>query len=85
MQFIDYLESKGVCCVENQSYTEKGTMESRFPTLVIELHTKSIWHSSNVTSPAAAASSGLIISDRDFYLLYPLHLQRDSITEVKNE
>ena len=30
-KLIDYLESKGFCCVENQSYTKQGTIESRFP------------------------------------------------------
>lgn len=75
-QLIAHLESKGFCCVENQSYTRQGTIESRFP-LVIELNSKSIWHLSNVTCSAAVASSGLIISDKDFYLLYSLHLQTE--------
>ena len=69
LKLIEFLESEGFYCVENHSYSRRGTIESAFP-LVIELDRKRISHLGNATCSAAAAGSGVIMSDRDFYLLY---------------
>lgn len=71
VKLIEYLESEGFSCVENQSYSRQDTIESRLP-LVIELEQKKIYRMGNVTSAAAAAGTGIIMTDRDFYLLYSL-------------
>ena len=71
LKLIEFLETEGFHCIENRSYTRRGTVESPFP-LVIEMGRKSIYHLGNVTCSAAAASAGVIMSDRDFYLLYSI-------------
>ena len=71
VKLVEFLESKGFSCVENRSYSRKDTIESRLP-LVIELDQKKIYRMGNVTTAAAAAGTGIIMTDRDFYLLYSL-------------
>ena len=69
---VNYLEKEGFRCIEDASFTRQVTIESKFP-LVIELKAKTISHMGNVTCAAAAAGSGIIMSDKDFYLLYSLY------------
>ena len=71
VKLIEFLESEGFSCVENHTYSRKDTIASRLP-LVIELGQKTIYRMGNVTTAAAAASTGIIMTDRDFYLLYSL-------------
>ena len=71
VKLVEFLESEGFSCVENRSYSRKDTIESRLP-LVIELDQKKIYRMGNVTTAAAAAGEGFIMTDRDFYLLYSL-------------
>ena len=71
LKLIEFLESEGFYCIENRSYSRRGTIESVFP-LVIELDRKSISEMGSVTCAAAAAQAGVIMSDRDFYLLYSI-------------
>lgn len=73
IKLIEFLESEGFSCEESKSFSRHTTIESKFP-LVIDLDEKSIRHMGNVTCAAAAAGSGIIMSDRDFYLLYSLRL-----------
>ena len=74
---IEYLENEGFHCIEDSSNTRQETIESGFP-LVIELGSKTIGRMGNVTSAAAAASGGVIMSDKDFYLLYSLYTLRET-------
>ena len=71
VKLIEYLESEGFSCVEDHTYSRKDTIASRLP-LVIDLDQKKIYRMGNVTTAAAAASTGIIMTDRDFYLLYSL-------------
>ena len=78
IKLIEFLESEGFYCLNNQSYSRQATIDSGFP-LVIEMKEKYIYHLGNVTCSAAAAGSGIIMSDKNFYLLYSLHLQQQKI------
>ena len=69
---VEYLESEGFRCIGVSSDTRHETIESKLP-LVIELRPKTISRMGNVTCAAAAASCGIIMSDKDFYLLYSLY------------
>ena len=71
IKLIEFLESEGFDCVEDRSYSRQDTIASRLP-LVIELDQKKIYRMGNVTTAAAAAGAGIIMTDRDFYLLYSL-------------
>ena len=71
IKLIEFLEIEGFHCVENRSYSREKAIESRLP-LVVDPNRKSISYMGNVTCAAAAAQSGVIISDRDFYILYSL-------------
>ena len=72
IKLIEFLEADGYTCEENQAFSRNSIIDSTLP-LVIERDEKSIRHMGNVTCAAAAAGSGVIMSDRDFYLLYSLH------------
>jgi len=72
IKLIEFLEAEGFCCVENHSYSREKTIESRLP-LVVDPNRKRISHMGNATCAAAAAQSGVIMSDKDFYLMYSLH------------
>ena len=71
IKFVEFLEEEGFSCVENQSFSRQDTIESLLP-LVVELNQKRIYRMGNVTTAAAAAGTGIIMTDRDFYLLYSL-------------
>ena len=71
LKLIEFLESEGFRCIESRLHSRRRTIESVFP-LVIELDRKSISEMGSVTCAAAAAQAGVIMSDRDFYLLYSM-------------
>ena len=71
IRFIEFLEAEGFSCEESRSFSRQSTIDSDLP-LVIDYAAKSIRHMGNVTCAAAAAGAGVIMSDRDFYLLYSL-------------
>ena len=68
---VEFLEKEGFRCVEDNSYSRLGTLESKLP-LVIELREKTIRHMGNVTCAAAAGTSRVIIGCDELYLLYSL-------------
>ncbi len=71
IRFIEFLEAEGFSCEESKSFSRQSTIDSKLP-LVIDYRAKSIRHMGSVTCAAAAAGAGVIMSDRDFYLLYSL-------------
>ena len=71
-RLIEFLESERFACGEGDCPDAKDVAERDLP-LVIDLAEKRIGCMGNVTSAAAAAGSGVIMSDRYFYLLYSLH------------
>lgn len=71
IRLIEYLEAEGFIFTVSRSLSGKSTVDTELP-LVIGLRDKSIRPMGNVTCAAAAASSGVIMSDLDFYLLYSI-------------
>ena len=71
IRLIEFLEAEGFSCEESRSFSRQATIDSELP-LVIERREKNIRCMGNATCAAAAAGSGIIMSDRDFYLLYSL-------------
>ena len=71
-RLIEFLESKEFALGRGDRPEGKEVPERDLP-LVIDLTEKRVGCMGNVTSAAAAAGSGVIMSDRDFYLLYSLH------------
>ena len=71
LRLIEFLESEGFYCAEDRGNSRKNTIDSIFP-LVIDMDTKRIYHMGSATCSAAASGAGLIMSDRDFYMLYSL-------------
>ena len=69
VKLILFLESEGFFCIEDDVYSRQGTLESRLP-LVIDMRDKSISHMGHVTCAAAAASSGWLIREAEFYERY---------------
>lgn len=72
IKLIEFLEAEGFCCVENRSYSREKTIESRLP-LVVDPNRKSISHMGSVTCAAAAAQSGVIRGEKEFYMLYSFY------------
>ena len=72
IRLIDFLESEGFAFGERDCPEGKEVPERDLP-LVIDLAEKRDGYMGNVTSAAAAAGSGVLMSDRDFYLLYSLY------------
>ena len=70
-ELVEFLEEEGFICKEDNSFNRQEILESRFP-LIIELREKSIYCMGNVTCAAAAATSRIIMSDKEFYLLYSI-------------
>ena len=84
LRFIEFLESEGFYCAEDRGNSRKNTIDSIFP-LVIDMDAKRIYHMGNATCSAAASGAGLIMSDRDFYLLYSLsRIQQGCESEKRN-
>ena len=75
-ELIRFLEQEGFCCRADSIWTRQSILESVFP-LKIGLNGKSISCLGNVTCAAAAAGSGLVMSSREFYLLYSLYLENN--------
>jgi hypothetical protein len=68
-QLVDYLESEGFVCEEDEATGRAKVLNSRFPLRINETEmTYSMLH--NVTCAAAAAASGILISEEEFYELY---------------
>ena len=76
LRLIEFLESEGFYCAKDHGNSRKKTIDSIFP-LVIDMDTKKIYHTGSATCAAAASGAGLIMSDRDFYLLYSLYRMKD--------
>lgn len=66
---IDYLEDEGFECEEDDITDRQIVLESRFP-VVIDVFNKSYTILHTITSSAAAASSDILISEEEFYVLY---------------
>ena len=71
-RLVGFLESEGFAWEQGDCPEGKDVPDRNLP-LVIDLAEKRIGYMGNVTSAAAAAASGVIMSSRDFYLLYSLH------------
>ena len=84
VKLVEFLESEGFHCVENRSYSREDTIDSFLP-IVVEMNRKNIYRMGNVTCASAASSQKLIMSDRDFYLLYSLHLIQEKGRENRNK
>ena len=72
MMLIEFLEKEGFTYAEDFSLDRSQIVDSGLP-LIVELRLKQISRIGNVTCAAAAASCGIIMSDKDFYLLYSLY------------
>ena len=69
LQLIEFLESKGYIVINDNVTNRELLIESKFPVLVnFEDKTITMYHT--ITSSAAAASSGILISIDDFYKEY---------------
>lgn len=69
MSLVEYLESEGFTCIDNDSFNRQDIIGSGLP-LIVNMHDRTISRSGNITCAACAAQSELIISDKDFYMLY---------------
>ena len=69
IRLIEFLESKGFLCLEDNGHSRSDTVESKLP-LTIDLNRKTISRMGNVTCAAAAASQKIIINSALFYELY---------------
>ena len=67
--FVEYLESEGFTCIDNDSYNRHDIIDSGLP-IIADMHDRTIFRSGNVTCAAGAAQSKMIISDKEFYMLY---------------
>ena len=73
VELVEFLEAQGFCIDESTSLNRLDTVDSELP-LSIDLKGKRFSRLGNVTSAAAAAGCGIIMSDMDFYLLYSLYV-----------
>ena len=71
VKLIEFLESEGFSCVEDHARSRQDIVESRLP-LIIGLNQKTISCMGTITSAAIVAGDGIIMTDKDFYLLYSL-------------
>ena len=66
---VEFLESENFKCQESVSHCRDCIINSPFP-LKIDLKAKDISSFGNVTCSAAAASSKIIMGEKEFYVLY---------------
>ena len=71
-KLVEYLVSEGFTCANEGSGTWQVVPDSAYP-LVIDLDKKSVTCMESTTCAAAAASSGVVMGERDFYLLHSLY------------
>ena len=69
IKFIEFLESKGFMCIEDNGHCRASIVESELP-LMIDINEKTISCMGNVTCAAAAASQKIIMGPELFYKLY---------------
>ena len=66
VKLIEFLESNGFSYDEDRVIDRQDVLDSTLP-LIINLKKKRFFRVGNVTCAAAMASSGCIISDKEFY------------------
>ncbi len=69
ISLVKYLESEGFTCMDNNSYNRQDTIDSGLP-IIADMRDRTISRCGNVTCAAAAAQCKLVISDKEFYMLY---------------
>ena len=85
IRLIEFLESKGFLCLEENARSRSDIVESELP-LTIDLNRKTISRMGNVTCAAAAASQKIIINSTLFYELYKewenLETEREAVNLI---
>ena len=69
---VEFLESESFRFEESISHCRDSIINSPFP-LKIDLRSKEISSFGNVTCSAAAASSKLLMGEKEFYILYSIY------------
>ena len=69
ISLVEHLESEGFTCIDNDSYNRQDIIDSGLP-IVADMHDRTIFRNGNVTCASGAAQSKMIISDKEFYMLY---------------
>lgn len=86
IKLIEFLESRGFWCIEDNIRCRTDIVESVLP-LVINLNEKNISCMGNTTCAAAAASQKIIINSALFYELYTewenLRTEREAINQIR--
>ena len=67
--FIEYLETHGFECDEDEITTRQSTIDSVFP-ITVDAGNKLYGHLHNVTCSAAAVTSGRVLSTAEFIEKY---------------
>ena len=85
IELIDFLESKGFWCIENDVHCRTNTVESVYP-LIIVMSEKTISCMGNITCAAAAISQNIMMNTALFYELYKewdnLRTEREAINLI---
>ena len=81
---IELLEKEGFFCGGENGSSRTSIIKSKYP-LMVSLKEKSISCMGNTTTAAAAVSSGLVMSSREFYLLYSVHSILEDIEGDKKD